>query len=268
MINKAIIIGSGSSIRQNLWNTKIESLPVWNKIKDEFTIGVNYSYKFFNSTILMYSDYHWYGANKKDLKNIPLILGKDDGEYKRKDGIRTDSNVILLKEAKSKKKLIWGEKEEGMHPHYWGKEAWIQGWYTSQLTGIKAINLAIALDCKEIYLLGFDATDINGHTHFYDDTEIGKYTWETNKYNGVGKDERGNYRTGNYNKIEELNNLWFEPFKKELKNGIKIYNVSIFSKINVFPKINYQQFYDKLNKNIENINHNKIRNYIRNKLCH
>jgi len=39
MINKAIIIGGGASIRQELWNTPIADLPLWPTIKDEFTIG-------------------------------------------------------------------------------------------------------------------------------------------------------------------------------------------------------------------------------------
>lgn len=265
-INRCCIIGGGASVRENRWGLSIDKLSLWSALKNEFTIGTNFSYKFFDSTILMYSDYHWYGANKKDLKNVSLILGKKDGEYQRKEGIRTDSNVMLLKEAECKKKLIWGEKEEGMHPHHWGKDAWTKGWYTSQLTGIKALNLAIALECKEICLLGFDATEINGHTHFYDDTNVGKYKWKTSVHNGVGKDKNGNYRTGNYNKINELNFLWFQPFEQELKNEIKIYNVSLKSKIDTFPKISYKDFYEILKTESCNVNHDNIRKMIKNKL--
>ena len=264
--NRAIIIGGGASIREQMWSLSINKLPIWKNIKDEFTIGTNFSFEFFNSTVLMYSDYHFYGANQKKLKNIPLILGKDDGAYHRKNGIKIDNNVMFLKECETKKYKKWGANKAGLHPFYWGKEAWTRGFFSSQLIGIKALNLAIALNCKDIYLLGFDATDINGHTHFYDNTDIGKYTWETNKYNGTGKNERGKYRTGNYNKIEELNKFWFQPFEQELKNGIKIYNVSLQSKIDTFPKISYKEFYNKLQYNKIKVNHEEIRNKIRKRL--
>lgn len=265
--NRALILGSGFSIREEQWNTEINKLPIWKAIKDEFTIGANFIFKYFTPTILMYADYQFYASQKNELKTIPLILGKEDGHYKQKDGIRIDNNVILLKECERKQKLIYREKEIGLHPHYWGKEAWSKGFFTFQLTGIAALNLAIALGCTEIYLLGFDAcSDALNRTHFYSYTNVGKYEWNGTKHDGTGKTNRGYYRTGNYNKIEELNKLWFQPFEEELKKGIKIYNVSLNSKIDTFPKISYQDFYTELKKNKDMVNHNKIREFVRNKL--
>jgi len=264
--NKTIIVGGGSSIRQNMWDTPISDLLLWSKIKNEFTIGTNWSYKYFNSTILMYNDYQFYGTEKENLQNIPLILGKEDGSYQRKDGIKHDNNVILLKECQSIKKRKYNECEESMHPHYWRKQAWEKGFYSSQLIGLKALNLAIALDCDEIYLLGNDACDINGHTHFYDDTNVGHYMWNGQKYSGVGKNDRGLYNTGTYNKIDELNNFWFKPYEEELQKGIKIFNVSLNSKIDIFPKISYEEFYNKLSINKQETNHHQIRDFLRKKL--
>ena len=191
MTNRAIILGSGASVRQNQWDIDIDKLSIWNVLKDEFTIGCNWSYKWFNSTVLMYSDYQFYFTQQKNLKHVPLILGKKDGAYLRKDGIRIDNNVILLDECKHTKRLKYNTREAGMHPTYWGKDAWTKGFYSSQLVGMKALNLAIALNCEEIYLLGFDACDINGHTHFYDDTDTGTYVWNNHKHCGVGKDKNG-----------------------------------------------------------------------------
>jgi len=264
MTNKAIILGGGASIRQNLWSVPIEELPVWNNIKNCFTIGTNFVYKYFTPTVLMYSDYQFYASQKDKLKNIPLIIGTEDGAYNRKDGPRIDDNVILFKVCKGKKKLIWGQREEGTHPHYWGKDAWSKGFYTSQLIGLKALNLAIALNCDEIYLLGMDACEITGHTHFYGDTTTGNYVYDGQKHCGVGKHNNGKYKTGNYNKIDELNNVWYEPFKQELDNGVKIYNVSRDSKINVFPKISYNTFYKKI-LNDKPVDQTKIRSEIRRK---
>jgi len=205
MTNKAIIIGGGASIRQNLWSVPIDRLPIWNSIKDCFTIGINFVYKYFTPTILMYSDYTWYVSQRRilNLDSIPLVIGTDDGYYHRDGSEKIGNNVILLKECQGKKKLIWGQQIEGTHPHYWGKQAWSKGFYTSQLTGIKALNMAIALDCKEIYLLGCDACEITGHTHFYGDTTTGNYVFDNQKHCGVGKHKNGKYKTGNYNKIDE-----------------------------------------------------------------
>jgi len=263
--NRAIIIGSGSSVRQNQWDTDPVDLSLWDAIKDEFTIGLNFSHKYYNSTILMYADYQFYASQKEKLDELPLVLGKTDGYYNRKGSVSLGDNVILLKEAETGQYIKWNEKEKGTHLKYWGKEAWSRGFYCSQLIGMKALNMAIALNCDEIYLLGFDATDINGHTHFYDDTNAGTYVWDTQKHNGVGKHDNGAYRTGNYNKIEELNKHWFKPFEQELKN-IDIYNVSVNSKIDVFPKTTYAEFYDKIKQNPNKVNHEEIRQEIRQKL--
>lgn len=609
-MNRAIVIAGGASIRQDMWNTPINNLPLWDVLKDEFTIGTNWTFKYVESTVLMYSDYQWFVTEKENLKDIPLILGKEDGYYHRKDSIQPGDNVILLKECDTQKYIKYNELKENIHPYYWGKEAWERGWYCydketevltdngwrlfkdlndldkiatlnsekniveyqkpiqhikyfyngemvreknkrldllvtpnhrmylkkghhrnlknyffeeaknlenykeiiyrtgfpykgrtknyftlpelkhsdkryskptrkilmnnwleflgwylsegsyyyagkgnyrvvisqseeknpidckqiesmlercgfkyykgrtktctnytiynkqlfnyvkqfghshdkfiareylnlnktqlnilidilikgdgsinkksgqkvyftaskklandicelalkcgyvpylyqrrsgftnslgyvininktptllvtnkkreripyndhvycvevpnhiiyvrrkghscwsgncSQLIGIKALNLAVAMGCEEIYLLGFDAcADSQGKTHFYQDTDTGNYEWNNHKCSGIGKDERGNYKTGNYNKIEELNRFWFQPFEKEFSNGVKILNVSLNSKIDTFPKISYETFYKQLQMNKEQINHDEIRNTIRNKLC-
>jgi len=264
-MKRAIIIGSGASVRQNQWNISLDKLPLWNTLKDEFTIGCNWSHRWFNSTVLMYSDYQWYATEKERLKDVPLILGKKDGYYNRKDSVTLGDNVLLLNECVNTTRLKKGNKKPGMHPTYWGKDAWKKGFYCSQLIGLKALNLAIALGCTEIYLLGFDACDINGHTHFYDDTDAGTYLWNKHKYCGMGKHDNGKYRTGNYNKIEELNNFYFEPFEQELSK-IDIFNVSVESKIETFCKITYDEFYKDLKDRKTKVNHEEIRQAIKDKL--
>lgn len=263
--NRAIIIGSGASIRQNQWFHGIDNLALWDKLKGEFTIGCNWSYKWFNSTVLMYADYQWYVTEKENLKDIPLILGTQDGYYNREGSVKLDDNVILLNECESTLRLKYNDNKVSMTSTYHGKDAWTKGFYCSQLIGLKALNLAIALGYNEIYLLGFDACEINGHTHFYDDTDTGKYEYDGNKYYGVGKHENGRYRTGNYNKIEELNKFWFQPFEQELKN-IDIFNVSMQSKIETFIKIEYYYLNARLYKTPQNVNHEEIRQLIKDKL--
>ena len=110
--------------------------------------------------------------------------------------------------------------------------------------------------------MGFDATDINGHTHFYDDTNFGSYVYEGSTTCGIGKKD-GKFRTGNYNKIKKLNDYWFAPFKQEWDNGVRIYNVSLNSKIDAFLKIDYKAFYAMLKNNVYPINQDEIREDIK-----
>jgi len=267
MPNRAIIIGGGFSIRENRWHLPISDLPIWKSLKNEFTIGTNFVFHWFTPTVLMYSDYQFYGSQKKYLKQIPLILGKQDSAYIRNKDIVLDDNVLLLKECEKIVKSSWRESTPCRQRHYWGKDAWIKGFYCSQLIGIKALNLAIALDYDEIYLLGMDAcADSEGRTHFYSDTEIGQYTWQGEMNSGVGKHKRGGYKTSNYNRIDELNKFWYQPFEEELKRSIKIYNVSVDSKIETFPKITYKEFYKRILTTWCHVDHNQIRNEIKKRL--
>jgi hypothetical protein len=214
--NRVFILGGGSSIRQNQWSVPISQLPLWSWLKGEFVINTNYGEKFFSSTAMMYSDYQFYYCNKEWIDNVLLVIGKEDGYYRREGSVKLGNNVLLTKDL-----------------HF-------------QLIGIAAIDLAIKLGIKEIFLLGFDSTEIDGHTHYYDDTNIGTYVYNNRAYCGIGKHENGKYKTGNYNNIDELNNV-FMGHLKTLPKGIKVSNVSPESKISIFPKMNYNQLYSYLN---------------------
>ncbi len=262
-INRCVIICSGSSIRPD-FNIPIKELPIWNILKNEITIGINWSFHWLIPTIHFFGDYKFYDSQYEKIKNLPLLLTIKDAYYRREGHKPIIENLYFLKQCKGKKYLKYGDKQEGMHPYYWGKDAWKYGWYKNQLSSIVTINFAInGLEAKEIFILGMDACEINGHTHFYDDTNIGKYKIDNQTYYGVGKDKRGFYRTDNYNKIDELNNYWYAPLAKEWRNGVRIWNVSPQSAINVFPKISYQSFYTRLKNNRYDWNQEKIREDIK-----
>jgi hypothetical protein len=112
------------------------------------------------------------------------------------------------------------------------------------LCGLWSMTLAsfFLKEGGEIFLLGFDfgaidrMPDGKAKTHFYQD----------NLYHpGVG--QNGTYKERRLN--------FFSPYK-ELKD-LKIYNVSLNSKISYFDKISYDQFFDKLNGEV---NQNHLRN--------
>lgn len=247
---QCIIIGGGSSIRPDR-SIPISNLELWKHLKNTFTIGTNFSYKWFTPTVLMYKDYTFYYSQQEALKEIPLIVGMYDQKYFNKQMPKLDSNVLLVKDSQK----------------YNGINSIKLGCYVFQLIGLASISFAIGLGCTEIFLLGMDGCAINGHTHFYDE-EDGQVIWNTTNRSGVGqfyhkKLKKVVYRTGNYNNIEELNNCWYKPFEQAEKEGIKIYNVSLASKIDTFLKIDYLTFYKML---VKNDNQEQTREIIRKQL--
>lgn len=224
-LSQCFIIGGGSSIEEGI------NKGLWEKLKDKFVIGINYSYRHLNSTIQVYLDYKFYNENIKDLDKLPLIITKT--------GKKLPSNTIQIKSISTYNRDVR------------------KGCFKGSLSGIYALSLAIYLldqmggeGEKQLFLLGFDFCGIgkfkNGKakTHYYDDIPhrgVGKI----NYYNTKGRADRD-----------------FAPFAKETK--VKIFNVSLQSKINVFPKIDYMTFCKMLDN--QTFNQEELRQYIKGKL--
>lgn len=245
MANRCIIIGSGNSIRQGDYTSFTKDLPIWDLIKDEYTIGINWSKNYFDSTILLYTDYNFWQQEKDSLRKIPLVIGSQDAFYgkqvkKHWCQLYKFENIYLLPGSRT----------------YKGFDSWRLGFYTRRLTGIYAISLSIALGFTEIYLLGMDCTVIDGRTHFYEgDNGVGIKRINGKIETGVGIDSKGRYKTSIYNNKNINEN--FECFKN---TPVKIYNVSPESKITVFPKYNYEEFQNLLKTDHIKINQQEKRN--------
>jgi len=249
MLNRCIILGSGASIRQSLWDIPIEKLPIWNAIKNEIVFGINWSYKWFIPTTQMFMDYQLYILYQKEFNELPLVIGKDNpkigmNEYLPNKKCIPGNNLILLPPSNK----------------FEGNNSWTKGFGKAQLSGLLALTFACVLGFKNIYLLGFDAIEIDGKTHFYQDNNItGKYIWNRHIYNGVGKTNKGIYRTNDYNK--DISKEYFNVYKDELKQR-NIYNVSLQSQITSFPKLTYNEFYKILETYPNTNSQNEVRNYI------
>lgn len=238
MLDDCIIVGGGASIRPDR-SIPIKDLDVWKRIKDKFTIGTNFSYKFFSPTIQLFGDYDFYYSEKERLDKLPLVVGKYDQKFFKKDSQRIGNSVLLVKDSS----------------FYNGRESLVKGCYCFQLVGMATLSFAIGLGCKRVFLLGMDANDIDGYTHFYDE-EDGIVKWKATNRCGVNKFFHPNlgrvvFKNDNYNKINELNNYWYKPFEQCKNQGIEIFNVSTISRINTFPKISYEEFYSLLNNEKE-----------------
>lgn len=261
MDNPIIICGSGNSIPflnsryyNNHFSHGLDS-QLEEIIKGNFSIGLNYFFKYgCDTTFTSFADWQFYEDNIKELEQLQLIIGSYDQSLKNHKENKTHKNTFLLENS-------------GI---YNGKDSLLKGIYCKQLIGIWSLSLAIALGFKEIYLLGFDACEIHGQTHFYQAVvNLNKTTpiYIKDKlvdnrlhFRGVGKNEKGLYKTSTYNNKKHLNKKWFAPFTTE--KNIKIYNVSPESAIDVFQKITYEEFYKKI-KN-PHVMQDQARGYIRN----
>jgi hypothetical protein len=145
---------------------------------------------------------------------------------------------------------------------YHGDEGLKKGLYSAVLTGAFTLNLALRLGFKQIFLLGFDCCEINGKTHFYQGLDgAGQFTDYCGiLYTGVGKNKQGEYNTSFYNKDDVQLNLLWEPFATE---SAMIYNVSLQSRISVFPKIGYHSFFKILQENPIKVNQEEVQKEIR-----
>jgi len=221
---RIIICASGNSVSEGLEKGLEDYLQY------EYSIGLNMWYKFGpETTFTTWIDWEWYRDNLDDIKNLPLLIGKIDPSLSNRKLIQ--DNTITLKPSHK----------------YHGKNSWEHGFYKTSLVGYFALTLSIALNFKEIYLLGYDGKEIDGKTHFYQDkVDLQERTKGRQlKYRGIGKrktDTKEFYKTSYYNNGGKKFHDWFLPYKQEL-DKIKIVNVSSESIITTFPKINYDEFF-------------------------
>ncbi len=217
-----ILIGGGASITEGI------DKGLWQRLEGTWTIGLNYSYKYFLSTCLCFVDKDFYFQEKLDSQ--PLIIGNSNGI---KEDKQLPNTIVIRDTAKYDRNLTLGI-------------------YKASLVGLYALSLAIyLLDEGEIYLLGYDYDsqgrdkDKNFLTHFYQGDFRHRGIGKVNYYQSKGRTDRD-----------------FGVYKNEKK--IKIYNVGLESKIDVFPKLSYDQFFKQLDK--RNYHQNFIKEYIIEKL--
>ena len=226
-----IIIGGGCSITEGI------DKGLWERLEGLFTIGLNYSYHYYVSTLQSYVDHDFYVKNKDDLEALPLIVGKHYNTIPKYD------NTILL-EANNK-------YSRDLHT----------GVYNSNLTGIFALSLGIhLLDIGEIYLLGYDYGHVAPTGDYGNITPKGEYADSP----GVDKDNRvfthfyqGDIKHRGIGKINYYNGVVGKGGKRQPRadydvrvysdeKRVKIYNVSMNSKISAFTKISYDEFLERI----------------------
>ena len=222
-----IIIGGGVSIREGLEKGLKDLIP------KTFSCGLNYAYKYFDTTLTCGIDEKFFNENYKDIAKMPLFLGKSNVSV----NIAGGKNCYLFKHSMKYDRELFG------------------GIYSSTLAGLFALSTFIKLmDVGTIFLLGADygvIKDSEGKplvdklgrplTHFYqeetghpDHRGIGRINWYTSSL--VDPKDK-NKRISNAEKE-------YRVYANETK--VKIYNVSPQSAIPTFEKITYDEFFKKI----------------------
>lgn len=274
--SKLIILASGNSVPfpDNKPDPKLVEV-----IQNNVSFGINYFSNFYcEPTLSIFCDYQFYRDNIEWLKDQKLIIGKKDDQLSKLN-ILIDNTILLKSGRYYVGDYAWHQNELmclNCKRLYKGQEDGLRkcedcfthlmqpGFYHAHLSSMFSLSIGIALGFKEIYLLGSDAKEINGKTHFYQDLIPTDEMKLAKRFRGVGKRLKKNkdaydYCTCTYNNPDQLNDKWFEPFG-HLKD-ITIYNVSLQSVINIFPKIDYDTFYEKIGNN--KINQDQTRSEIK-----
>ena len=219
-----VIIGGGFSIKEGL------SLNLWDKLKGHFVIGTNYAYKFNDFTFNTFVDSTFYNTGKEELDKLPMIIGQARNVKAK------GSNLIPLQCGST-----WDRTLKG-------------GCYSARLCGIYTLSLAIyLLDEGDLFLLGYDNGAI---TKELDNKKRKISHWYQGEieHRGVGR--------VNYYDIKDRGERDYGVYKQEQR--VRIYNVSLQSNIPVFPKISYEEFFQKLDTNL--YNQDELRLLIKTKL--
>jgi hypothetical protein len=216
--NQIVVIGAGPSIPGD---------PLFDFLKDKWTIGCNSIYKFLTPSALAFIDYNeFYRPNQLHIKNLPLVIGR------KHEAIRPNHDLLLLPTS-----LTFDRSMK-------------QGVYCPALCGVFALSLAVhfAQPEDEIYLLGFDFGAQGEHegkpkTHFYQ----GQI-----RHAGVGKSRI-------YDSIYTPS--LFDPYKTI--DDLEICTVGHNSRLEQFKKIGYEEFYSRINSVYDQ---DDCRGYMRRKL--
>lgn len=226
--NDIFILGGGASVR---YLGGID-MGLFKFLQDKFCIGINYSYKFVNTTCNLGVDETLYNdsVHHEEINQLPLWIGKDHKQLKHKE-----LNTIFLKPSKRYDRDL----KEGV--------------YRASLSGIFALSLTIKILDEtnyptRIWLIGYDGGPLvqDGKvlldsqnrplTHWYQEEFEHRGTGKVSWYQQTGFDQSLGKRVPYFS-------LEYQPFVSETK--VKIYNVGGTSKIPHFEHISYEELFTK-----------------------
>lgn len=231
--NKLVILGGGATVREGIEKGLFSILP------HIFTAGLNFSYRYVNTTVNLGVDEAFANNNITDISNLPMYIGKDHVDLKARP-----YNCHWFVPCKDYYRDL------------------LPGVYSSTLVGLFSLSLFINLLPKgsEIFLLGYDygtikdaegknILDSKGRnlTHFYQG-EI--------EHRGIGKI---NWYSATI--MDRVTSKKISQAEKEFRNYVNEKDIKIVivgkSNIPFFEHITYDEFFQRIGK--ETYNQDEIR---------
>lgn len=203
------IIGGGLSLKVQKFD--------WSLLKNELTIGCNDAFLLGEEIcdICIFGDFDWYEYHYKNL-------------YKFKNPRFTNHNKFFNDKKNCPPWLWWMQREPiGFH-----KES--LGW--NKNTGALAVNLALILGAKRIYLLGFDMKLLEESKKF---NKHNKVNWHENILNDPSLKAIAA-------QIEGFKVAF--PYLEANFPGVEVINITDDSDLNMFPKVGVKEFWSQRNE--------------------
>jgi uncharacterized Rossmann fold enzyme len=215
---RIFIIGNGPSL-------KIEHLE---RLKNELTIASNKIFLAFEETTWRPSYY---------TIEDPLDIKEYYDEILKYDvGVKFFPNKYGIK--KFKNSVYYNLKNMKTYQDIYCSNSLFKGFGGGESVAFSMIEFAIFLECKEIYLIGFD--------HHY------TFPSKTEEYVYKISDEESNHFHKNYRKKGDV---WTEPRLDNItyqfqiikdycdKKGIEIYNATQGGKLEIFPRVEFESLF-------------------------
>jgi len=141
-LNACFIIGGGTSLKDFDLH----------RLDKEFTLGINHVVESYTPTASIFADKIFLSKTKYDFSNFHgmVFAGEDSNWDSKYTGDRNNLHVFKINRS-----------EPVENPRI--------GLYHSTCTGLLALNLAIQMNFKKIFLLGYDFYHDNGRVHWHED---------------------------------------------------------------------------------------------------
>jgi len=190
---ETFIIGGGDSLKNFNWNL----------LKPLLTIGCNDAYKLGSDIckICFFGDSNWFEKHEQRLKAYNGVVFTNSGKIMKQ-------NIPW----------VWSTMRKGIGLHQNAV-----GW--NKNTGAAAVNLAMLLGAKTIFLLGFDMQL----------SKDGKSNWHENEVSKPNPKIYDKFITG----FDHVNN-GLSKFP-----GVEVVNITDNSRLEFFPKIGVNEFWSR-----------------------
>lgn len=176
----------------------------FHRLDNEITIGVNFTFKFYETTHLIWSDIDLYPQHRDWKTSLDGKKGIDD----------LNDTIKWVQECVYCDPFYKGIKTYKRSEEFYGRDGMEKGLYGGvsgcYLTGIIAVSFAIAQGFEPIYLMGYDCKRINGKLHHHD----------------LSRDE-------------DMFSGWIHLY--DVFKGYPIFNCSLESLLPQFPKISIDE---------------------------